>query len=279
MLGPRRVGKTTALYQTVRPLIAEGVEPGRTWWLRLDHPLLLQENLGDLVRAVLDTSHATPDVPVLLMLDELVYTDRWELLLKTFFDEQWPVRIAATSSATAAHGERRLESGVGRWSEQHLTPYLSTEFLALVGQDRPVEVGDTLADSLARLRHGQRADRSQPARPRPGQPAAPAEGDEALRVEPPPGHPVTGPVGPRLGVGRLRIRRPSGRLLLTGFGLDGSPPGSGRGGLTNHSRGFAPWLGTWFRPASLIAPPPSTPSSLPRRDLPPRSATGRRGGC
>lgn len=157
VLGPRRVGKTTALYQTVRHLIAEGVEPARIWWLRLDHPLLLQENLGDLVRAVLDASHATPDAPVFLMLDELVYTDRWDLWLKTFYDEQWPVRIAATSSATAALRERRLESGVGRWSEQHLTPYLFTEFLALVGQDRPVEIGDTLADSLSRLHHGQRA--------------------------------------------------------------------------------------------------------------------------
>jgi uncharacterized protein len=158
VLGPRRVGKTTALYQTVRHLIAAGVAPSRIWWLRLDHPLLLQENLGDLVRAVLSTSQASPDAPVFLMLDELVYTDRWDLWLKTFFDEQWPVRIAATSSATAALRERRLESGVGRWSEQHLTPYLFTEFLALVEKDRPVEVGDTLADSLSRLHHGKRAD-------------------------------------------------------------------------------------------------------------------------
>ena len=158
VLGPRRVGKTTALYQTVRHLITAGIAPARIWWLRLDHPLLLQENLGDLVRAVLGTSHASPEAPVFLMLDELVYTDRWDLWLKTFFDEQWPVRIAATSSATAALRERRLESGVGRWSEQHLTPYLLTEFLALVERDRPVEVGDALADSLARLRHGQRAD-------------------------------------------------------------------------------------------------------------------------
>jgi predicted AAA+ superfamily ATPase len=157
-LGSRRVGKTTALYQTVRHLIAADMEPTRIWWLRLDHPLLLQENLGDLVRAVLSTSQASPDAPLFLMLDEIVYTDRWDLWLKTFFDEQWPVRIAATSSATAALRERRLESGVGRWSEQHLTPYLFTEFLALVGQDRPVEVGDSLADSLSRLRHGQRAD-------------------------------------------------------------------------------------------------------------------------
>jgi uncharacterized protein len=158
VLGPRRVGKTTALYQSVRHLLSAGITPSRIWWLRLDHPLLLQESLGDLVRAVLNTAHATADAPVFLMLDELVYTDRWDQWLKTFFDDQWPVRIAATSSATAALRERRLESGVGRWSEQNLTPYLFTEFLALVERDRPVEVGETLADSLDLLRQGQRAD-------------------------------------------------------------------------------------------------------------------------
>ena len=158
VLGPRRVGKTTVLYQTVRHLIEADVAPSRIWWLRLDHPLLLQENLGDLVRAVLGAANATPAQPVFLMLDELVYTDRWDLWLKTFYDDHWPVRIAATSSATAALRERRLESGVGRWSEQHLTPYLFSEYLALVGQDRAVDVGATLSDSVTRLRRGQRAE-------------------------------------------------------------------------------------------------------------------------
>lgn len=158
VLGPRRVGKTTALYQTVRHLIDVGVTPSRIWWLRLDHPLLFQERLGDLVQEVLRSSRATSEQPVFLMLDELVYTERWDLWLKTFFDDRWPVRIAATSSATAALRERRLESGIGRWSEQHLTPYSFTEFLSLVGEDHPVEVGDTLAESLASLRQGQRAD-------------------------------------------------------------------------------------------------------------------------
>jgi len=157
VLGPRRVGKTTALYQTVRHLIDAGVDPSRIWWLRLDHPLLLQESLGDLVRAVLATSGASSEQPAFLMLDELVYTSHWDLWLKTFFDDHWPVLIAATSSATAVLRERRLESGVGRWSEQHLTPYLFTEFLDLVGQGREIEVAETLADTLAALPAGQRA--------------------------------------------------------------------------------------------------------------------------
>lgn len=156
VLGPRRVGKTTALYQTVRHLIAGGVEPTRIWWLRLDHPLLLQENLGELVRHVLAQTDATPERPAYLMLDELVYTEAWDLWLKTFFDDGWPLRIAATSSATAALRERRLESGVGRWSEQHLTPYLFDEFLELVGAEESIVTGPTLADTIRALPDGQR---------------------------------------------------------------------------------------------------------------------------
>lgn len=159
VLGPRRVGKTTALYQTVRRLLDDGVDRSRIWWLRLDHPLLLQENLGELVRAVIATSQATTDRPTFLMLDELVYTSQWDLWLKTFYDERWPVRIAATSSATAALRERRLESGVGRWTEQHLTPYLFTEFLGLVAQARTVDLGATLAATLRGLPVGRPADR------------------------------------------------------------------------------------------------------------------------
>ena len=158
VLGPRRVGKTTALYQTVRHLISDGTDPTRIWWLRLDHPLLLQEQLGDLVRAVIESSGATDASPVFLMLDELVYTDRWDQWLKTFYDDRWPVRIAATSSATAALRDRRLESGVGRWAEQHLTPYLFTEFLELVdaGKDGPVD--RHLSESIRALPHGTRSD-------------------------------------------------------------------------------------------------------------------------
>ena len=60
ILGPRRVGKTTVLYQTVRRLLnAGGIEAQRLWWLRLDHPLLLQMDLGDLLRSVLSASAAT----------------------------------------------------------------------------------------------------------------------------------------------------------------------------------------------------------------------------
>lgn len=149
ILGPRRVGKTTVMYQTVRHLLGQGTDPRRLWWLRLDHPLLLQQELGSLVRSVLDD--AGPDSPIVLFLDELVYAGDWDLWLKTFFDDRWPVRIIATSSATAALRHRRLESGVGRWSEQFLTPYLFTEFLDLLGRGPEIAVGANLAETIRLL--------------------------------------------------------------------------------------------------------------------------------
>lgn len=148
IVGPRRVGKTTVLYQTVRRLLDNGVEPGRVWWLRMDHPLLMQESLGALVREALRVSPASDDRPLYLMLDELVYAKDWDKWLKTFYDERWPVRVAATSSATAALQDRRHESGVGRWEVQHLLPYLLTEYLDLMEEPRSVEVGDDLAATL-----------------------------------------------------------------------------------------------------------------------------------
>jgi predicted AAA+ superfamily ATPase len=141
ILGPRRVGKTTVMYQTVRHLLDAGVESSRLWWLRLDHPELGRTDLGDLVRRVIEGSGATEQRPTILFLDEIVYADRWDLWLKTFYDDHWPVHVIATASASSLLHTGRSESGVGRWNELELTPYLFSEYLDLatgVG-DRPAE--------------------------------------------------------------------------------------------------------------------------------------------
>jgi predicted AAA+ superfamily ATPase len=152
ILGPRRVGKTTVMYQAVRRLLGGGVEPARLWWLRMDHPVLMRESLGDLVSHVVTRSDARPGRETFLFLDELVYADGWDLWLKTFFDERWPMQVLATSSATAALRGRRVESGVGRWEEHHLMPYLFSEYLDLVGLgDRLPAPGATLAETLEQL--------------------------------------------------------------------------------------------------------------------------------
>ena len=60
VLGPRRVGKTTCLYQTVRRLLTGGVAPQRIWWFRLDHPLLMPPDLGALVDPAREPGRGSP---------------------------------------------------------------------------------------------------------------------------------------------------------------------------------------------------------------------------
>ncbi len=78
----------------------------------------------------------------------MTYATNWDLWLKTFYDENWPVRIAATSSSTAALRSRMLESGVGRWEEQYLSPYLFHEYLQLAGVQVSIPTGPNLSMAL-----------------------------------------------------------------------------------------------------------------------------------
>lgn len=148
VLGPRRVGKSTSLYQTVRALLADGVQQNHIWWLRLDHPILVRASLGILVKHIAEQVNATASRPAFIFLDELTYARDWDLWLKTFYDESLPVVIAGSSSSTAILRNRRLESGVGRWGEQYLAPYLFGEYLDLVGHSVPIPVQETAAKTI-----------------------------------------------------------------------------------------------------------------------------------
>ena len=134
ILGPRRVGKTTVMYQTVQHLLKNQIPSEKIQWIRLDHPMLMTSNLGSIVKEAIKLAKAKREKPLYLFLDELVYAEKWDLWLKTFYDEHWPVRIIASSSAAAAL-QKGKESGVGRWEEFHLTPYLLTELLQLYQKD------------------------------------------------------------------------------------------------------------------------------------------------
>jgi uncharacterized protein len=136
ILGPRRVGKTTAMYQTIRHLLATPEQSQRCLYLRMDHPLLLDKDLGTIIKPRVDL-WAKPETPLYLFIDEITYARKWDLWLKTMYDEQWPVRVVATSSSSAALRDGRVESGVGRWDEHYLSPYLFNEYVKLRKQTVP----------------------------------------------------------------------------------------------------------------------------------------------
>ena len=119
------------------------------WWLRLDHPLLLQFDLGALLSVVRDRD-ADPGEPAFVFLDELTYARDWDLWLKTFHDERWPIRPRRLVQrdrrpGRSPAGERRRDAG--RSSTWRHT--CSARFLDLLGRDVPLRVEATLAETLA----------------------------------------------------------------------------------------------------------------------------------
>lgn len=139
ILGPRRVGKTVSIYQMVADLLKRGAPPRSVVYLRLDHPDLIGLRMQPPERKGGFT---------FLFLDEVLYADRWDLWLKTMYDERWPVRVVATGSATAALRQARRESGVGRWEERVLSPLLFHDFLGIQGRTVVAPAGAIALDVL-----------------------------------------------------------------------------------------------------------------------------------
>lgn len=133
------------MFQVLASLIERGVPPEKLIWLRLDHPLLQAREIGWFVNGAI--KRRGPGLT--FFLDELTYAEHWDLWLKTFYDEHLPIDVFASSSASAALRDRRVESGVGRWREVFLAPYSFDEYLKLRGHAiEPPQSGATLDEAI-----------------------------------------------------------------------------------------------------------------------------------
>ena len=153
VIGPRRVGKSVALFQALEQLLEDGIARERLWRIDLMNPFLMRVPLGELLNLLLRRQPATPDRPHFLFLDELTFAENWELWLKTFYDEARPIRLVGTSSATAALRQGRVESGIGRWEDHYLPPCLFSEYSTLRQRPHSIHVSDGLGETLMNLIH------------------------------------------------------------------------------------------------------------------------------
>lgn len=160
ILGPRRVGKTTVMHQTAERLIRGGIAPTNIWWLTMNVPHLMQHPLDEWVGIC--RSGRSPEEVQYFFIDEINYADKWDLWLKAFYDMKLPIRIAATSSSTAALRNRFVESGVGRWEEQHLSPCSFAEYLDLIGRSERHVAGNSLRESLRAATDGVKVEQAKP---------------------------------------------------------------------------------------------------------------------
>lgn len=134
--GPRRVGKTTILNQIAADLTRQGVDSKSILYVSLDHPLLKLLSLPRILRLYHDNIHPEGRKTYLL-LDEVQYSDDWELQLKHLVDHKPEYRILATGSASVVHQKKLAESGVGRWIKVAIPTLSFYEFVHIRGDEPP----------------------------------------------------------------------------------------------------------------------------------------------
>jgi predicted AAA+ superfamily ATPase len=132
IIGPRRIGKTTLLKQTIKELIhVNGVAPAQIIYFSFDDPLMMDAHLrerffDDLMKWV-DVKHR--EKTVYFFLDEIQRFEKWELYLKKYYDLGFPCRFIISGSASSPIFKKSRESLLGRVKDYHLLPFSFKEFV------------------------------------------------------------------------------------------------------------------------------------------------------
>jgi predicted AAA+ superfamily ATPase len=135
LMGPRRVGKTVMLRQTIQSLIDDGVDPNTIFYASLETPNYIGLGLERLFRLFCDMRGHNLNADLFVFFDEVQYLKGWEVHLKSFVDSFIGTKAVVSGSAAAALRYASNESGAGRFSD-FLLPALSfAEFLRFSTDD------------------------------------------------------------------------------------------------------------------------------------------------
>lgn len=118
--GARRVGKTTIMYQMMNSLIDEGVNPKNILYVSFDNPIVKLVNV-ETVLSIYESLYPIEGTRY-IFLDEIQYTEHWELWMKVIYDSRKDIRLTATGSASPILEKGSTDSGTGRWSILKIHP-------------------------------------------------------------------------------------------------------------------------------------------------------------
>ena len=135
LLGPRRVGKTVMLHQSVARLLADGVEGRRILYISIDTPTYTGMSLERLLQIFIKQQKPSKKERCYVIFDEIQYLKDWEVHLKSLVDTYTNWRFVASGSAAAALKMKSQESGAGRFTEFMLPPLTFPEYLSFIGEE------------------------------------------------------------------------------------------------------------------------------------------------
>lgn len=139
LMGPRRVGKTVLLYQSIQELINEEIDTKEICYFSIETPLFNGISLEELVNLYLKKNGKTTKDKLYFFFDEIQYLKNWEVHLKSLVDSYHNFKFIVSGSAAAALKLKSQESGAGRFTEFVLPPLTFQEFLKLTDNETLVQ--------------------------------------------------------------------------------------------------------------------------------------------
>lgn len=137
IIGPRRVGKSTLMYQTIDYLLEEKkVNPKRILFFSGDDPsLFFDENdkLSNVLEVyfeeILYENMANLTSKVYIFIDEIHFIKNWQNYLKVYFDRKYDIKFIVTGSSSVHLFKDANESLLGRIENVYVLPLTFHQFL------------------------------------------------------------------------------------------------------------------------------------------------------
>ena len=109
--GARRVGKTTIMYQMMNSLIDEGVNPKNILYASFDNPIVKLVNV-ETVLSIYESLYPIEGTRY-IFLDEIQYTEHWELWMKVIYDSRKDIRLRRLARPARYWKKARPTAGRG----------------------------------------------------------------------------------------------------------------------------------------------------------------------
>ena len=129
LMGPRRVGKTVMIHQTIQRLMETGISENHILYVSVDTPVYTGMALEKLLELFMELHGHSPKGSLYVFFDEIQYHLDWERHLKSLVDSYPDIRLVVSGSSAAALKLKSLESGAGRFTDFVLPPLTFAEFL------------------------------------------------------------------------------------------------------------------------------------------------------
>lgn len=130
IIGARRTGKTTLMYQLIEDLLARKVEPRRILMFTFDSPIMVADR--EIIPKILETYREMYQFKekIYVFFDEIQYVSEWSRWLKSYYDRKEKIKFIVSGSSGTLIYKDTSESLAGRISFYRVYPFTFYEFCA-----------------------------------------------------------------------------------------------------------------------------------------------------